>query len=51
MLSRVQLVVTLWTVVRQALPSWDFPGKNTGVGCHFPSYLTYILSIGHQRLV
>ena len=24
-----------WTVAHQALSSWDFPGKNTGVGCHF----------------
>ena len=23
-----------WTVVRLLCP-WDFPGKNTGVGCHF----------------
>ena len=27
--------VTPWTVVRQALRPWDYPGKNTGVGCHF----------------
>ena len=26
-------VETLWTVACQA--SWDFPGQNTGVGCHF----------------
>ena len=26
--------VTPWTVAHQA-PPWDFPGKNTGVGCHF----------------
>ena len=26
---------TLWTVARQALLSWDFPGKNAKVGCHF----------------
>ena len=32
-LSCVQLFVTLWTV---ALCPWDFPGRNTGVGCHFP---------------
>ena len=25
---------TPWTVAHQALCSWDFPGKNTGVGCH-----------------
>ena len=27
--------VTPWTVARQAPLSWDSPGKNTGVGCHF----------------
>ena len=27
--------VTPWTVVCQAALSWDFLGKNTGVGCHF----------------
>ena len=27
--------VTPWTVVRQALRPWGYPGKNTGVGCHF----------------
>ena len=27
-------LVTPWTVARQA-PLQDFPGKNTGVGCHF----------------
>ena len=32
--SCVQLFVTRWTVARQAPPSWDSPGKNTGVGCH-----------------
>ena len=37
-LSCVWLFVTLWTVARQApLSPWDFPGKNTGVGCHFPT--------------
>ena len=24
-----------WRVAPQTLLSWDFPGKNTGVGCHF----------------
>ena len=28
-------LVTPWTVAHQALCPWDFPGKNTGVGCHF----------------
>ena len=29
--SRVRLCATLW---RQAPPSWDSPGKDTGGGCH-----------------
>ena len=33
--SRVQLCVTPWTAAHQAPLSWDSPGKNTGVGCHF----------------
>ena len=27
--------VTPWTVAHQAPIPWDFPGKNTGVGCYF----------------
>ena len=34
-LSRVWLFETPWTVAYNIPPSWDFPGKNTGVGCHF----------------
>ena len=34
-LSRVQLFATPWTVAHQAPLSMNFPGKNTGVGCHF----------------
>ena len=26
---------TPWTVAYRFLHPWDFPGKNTGVGCHF----------------
>ena len=33
--SRVRFCVTPQTVAYQAPPSWDSPGKNTGVGCHF----------------
>ena len=33
--SCVQLFVTPWTVAHQTPLSMDFPGKNTGVGCHF----------------
>ena len=34
-LSRVWLFVAPGTVARQLLCPWGFPGKNTGVGCHF----------------
>ena len=34
-LSRVQLLVTPWVAAYQAPLSMDFPGKSTGVGCHF----------------
>ena len=27
-------LATPWTAAHQAPPSWDFPGKSTGVGCH-----------------
>ena len=34
--SHFQLFVTPWTVACQRLLCpWDFPSKNTGVGCHF----------------
>ena len=32
-LSHARLSATLWTAACQA--PWDFPGKNTGVGCRF----------------
>ena len=32
--SLVWLFVTQWTVPTRLLFSLDFPGKNTGVGCH-----------------
>ena len=34
-LSRVQLFATPGTVAYHAPPPWGFPGKSTGVGCHF----------------
>ena len=34
-LSCVQLFVTPWTITARLLCPWKFPGKNTGVGCHF----------------
>ena len=35
LLSCVQLLAILWTVIARLLCPWDFPGKSTGVGCHF----------------
>ena len=34
-LSPVWLLATPWIVTHQALLSMEFPGKNTGVCCHF----------------
>ena len=34
-LSRVRFFVTLWTITHKAPSSVEFPGKYTGVGCHF----------------
>ena len=34
-LTRVQFFAALWTVAHQLLCPWDFPGKNSGVSCHF----------------
>ena len=33
-LSHGQLCATPWTAARQPPLSMEFPGKNTGVGCH-----------------
>ena len=33
--SEVRLFATPWTVAYRLLHPWDFPGKSTGVGCHF----------------
>ena len=33
--SQSCLFATLWTVVARLLCPWNFPGKNTRVGCHF----------------
>ena len=42
-----QCLVTPWTTVHQAPLSWNFPGENTGTGCHFllqEIFLTHGLS-------
>ena len=33
--SRLTLFCNPWTAATRLLCPWDFPGKNTGVGCHF----------------
>ena len=35
LLNHVWPFATPWTVACHLLYPWDFPGKNTGVGCHF----------------
>ena len=45
-LSRVRLLATPWTAAYQVPLSMDFPGKSTGVGCHF---LLQIL-LGQQQM-
>ena len=34
-LSRVRLLATPWIAAYQAPPAMDFPGKSSGVGCHY----------------
>ena len=34
-LSGILLFVTSWSVATRLLCPWNFPGKNTRVGCHF----------------
>ena len=48
---------TPWTVAHQVPCSWDFPGKNTGVGCHsllwgssWPTHWTWVSCIGRWIL-
>ena len=58
--SHVRLFLPLWTIAHQALHPWDFPGKNTGVGCHAllqgifptqgPNLFSYISCIGRGVL-
>ena len=57
LLSHVRLFATPWIVVHQA-PLWDFPGKNTGVGCPFlhqgivpaqGSNLVFLYHLTHQE--
>ena len=44
-------LVTLWTVAHQALCPWDFPGRNTRVGCHFLLQGTFLTQGSNLRLL
>ena len=49
LLSHVRLFATSRTVACWVLCPWDFPGENTGVGCHFllqGIFLTQGLNLG-----
>ena len=47
LLSHVPLFATPWTAAYRQEP-WDFPGKNTGVGCHFLQR-TYTMANEHMK--
>ena len=32
--SHVRCFEIPWTVAHRLLGPWDFPGRNTGIGCH-----------------
>ena len=43
--------LTPWTVAHQAPLSWDFPGKNTGAGCHFLLQGIFLTQGSNQHLL
>ena len=49
--SHVRLCVTPETVPNRLLCSWDSPGKNTRVGCHFLLQCMKVKSLSHVRLL
>ena len=48
-LSRVRLLATPWTAAYQAPLSMDFPGKSTGVGCHWQSEEALQISVKRRE--
>ena len=44
-------LVTPWIVAHQHLCPWDFPGKNTGVGFHFPLQGIFLTQGSNPRLL
>ena len=49
--SHVRLSATLWTMACQAPLSWDSPGENTGVGCHFLLQGIFLTQGSNPRLL
>ena len=47
----VQFFATLWTVAHQVLLPWDFPGKNTRMGCHFVLQWNFLTQRSNQCLL
>ena len=41
-------LATPWTVAHQAPLSMDFPGKNTGMDCHFLLQVIYMDSVNSK---
>ena len=48
MLSCVQLFVIPWTVACRLLCPWNFPGKNSEMGCHF---LLHNCTVGLNKFI
>ena len=44
-------LVTPWIVAHQHLCPWDFPGKNIGVGFHFPLQGIFLTQGSNPRLL
>ena len=42
LLSHIRLFVISWTEATKLLCPWNFPGKNSGVSCHFILQRTFL---------
>ena len=45
------LFVTLWTIATRLFCPWNYPGKNTGVGCHFLLQGTFLTQGSNPHLL
>ena len=50
-LSHVRLFVSPWTVATRLLCWWNFPGKNTGVGCQFLLQMIFTIQGSNKHLL